>query len=138
MEKKFDKKVNALLKDLDDPAKVALKDEIEKLVSGRVEKTVKKQVKKEVKRKMKIRRKKFIRRALFLGLLAGFGYFAYTHSDNVKAKVNGLTNKIDKDQIKAKALGAVKTTKKKITCFGCKKKAAEPEVIEVVEEAVEA
>ncbi len=138
MEKKFDKKVNALLKELDDPAKVAVKDELDKLVEGKVEKIVKKRVKKEVKQKLKARRKKFIRRVVFLGLIAGFGYFAYTHSENVRTKVKTVTSKIDKDKIKEKAVGAVKTTKKKITCFGCKKKAAEPEVIEIVEEAAEA
>ncbi len=72
----FDEKVEAILSDLNDDAKAALKKELQKAI------------KRDVKKKIRKRRKRFVRTVIVVGVAAGAGYLIYKNSDKVKKTVD--------------------------------------------------
>ena len=92
MGKVMETKLDKLIKDLDDKTKEGVKAEF------------KAEMKQKVKKELRARRRRFFRRIVILGLLAGGGYYLYKHSDKVKTTVDDLKNKAltYKDQFVAK------------------------------------
>lgn len=100
MGKVVETKLDKLIKDLDDKTKEGVKAEFK----AEMKQKMKKKVKKKVKKELRARRRRFFRRIVILGLLAGGGYYLYKHSDKVKTTVDDLKNKAltYKDQFVAK------------------------------------
>lgn len=78
----FDEKVEAILSNLDDDAKAALKKELQKAV------------KRDVKKKIKKRRKRFFRTVIVVGAAAGAGYLVYKKNAKVKKTVDDVVETV--------------------------------------------
>ena len=86
MSKSFEEKLDTILGELSDDAKAKVKADIKKAVKA--------DVKASVKKKMKQRRRRFVRRVLFVGAIAGGAYLIYTHSEKAKTSVDAVIAQI--------------------------------------------